>query len=426
MADSCSSLGELRGKCSSEGILHFAVKCRAVALTQWLLAMGVDIDCFVDGKTALHLAVSLGFDEIVRLLLDKGANDDVRDQEGKTPLHLAVESHDLTLLLPFMHQTKNDGGFEPRILASINALNRVFNNPLQYAVLNCWEEAVVLLLKAGANANFGIPSYHETPLHLAVAVRSIGITRILLTYGADPSAQTRFGATPLHYAIGHAIDIEGALLASVLLEKGSDVHAKLASNSSTPLHRAFKIRNESLLAEITTKLLVHGASMLAVNDEQATPLHLAAETIYVTGEIFDHCLDHVPQGSNIDIPRISDVATALHLAIRSECAPKVRMLLDRGASFASPLEDGTTARELAASSPIEGIRDLADNRSMIPAPTSVRSQSSFSSVPDRDYILELAVPGRLPNSRTENYARKDPFPEALLSQYPGLKEIDWD
>jgi ankyrin repeat protein len=42
------------------------------------------------GRTALHLASTYGHDDIVQLLLDKGAKTDVLDDNGKTPLCLAV------------------------------------------------------------------------------------------------------------------------------------------------------------------------------------------------------------------------------------------------------------------------------------------------------------------------------------------------
>ena len=68
-----------------------------------LLALGVradTVDC--DGKTALHHAITMGRatlhgsdspKEAVPKLLEQGADPDARDNDGHTPLQLAVELH---------------------------------------------------------------------------------------------------------------------------------------------------------------------------------------------------------------------------------------------------------------------------------------------------------------------------------------------
>ncbi len=45
-------------------------------------------------KTILHLAAEKGYSDIVRLLLDKDVDPDRRDNDGKTPMFLAVERQD--------------------------------------------------------------------------------------------------------------------------------------------------------------------------------------------------------------------------------------------------------------------------------------------------------------------------------------------
>jgi ankyrin repeat protein len=45
-----------------------------------------------DGKTALHLAAVRGYDDLVRMLIHRGAVPDVRDADGKTPLDVATGS----------------------------------------------------------------------------------------------------------------------------------------------------------------------------------------------------------------------------------------------------------------------------------------------------------------------------------------------
>ena len=55
-----------------------------------------------DGSTAMHLAASVGTLSLIELLLLNGANPDVRDFEGRLPLHWATiqsSSKTITLLL---------------------------------------------------------------------------------------------------------------------------------------------------------------------------------------------------------------------------------------------------------------------------------------------------------------------------------------
>jgi ankyrin repeat protein len=45
------------------------------------------------GWTALHYAAGLGFSTLVQPLLDRGADPSCRDEEGKTPLDVALDAN---------------------------------------------------------------------------------------------------------------------------------------------------------------------------------------------------------------------------------------------------------------------------------------------------------------------------------------------
>jgi len=57
-------------------------------MAEYLLARGIDADC-TDRKsrTSLHLAAGKGKDDLVKLLLSRGASQNLIDCEGYTPLH---------------------------------------------------------------------------------------------------------------------------------------------------------------------------------------------------------------------------------------------------------------------------------------------------------------------------------------------------
>lgn len=51
---------------------------------------------YLSTGTALHLAAWFGNDDVARKLLDSGANVDIVDSNGRTPLHQAVYQHKLS------------------------------------------------------------------------------------------------------------------------------------------------------------------------------------------------------------------------------------------------------------------------------------------------------------------------------------------
>jgi ankyrin repeat protein len=59
-----------------------------------LIKAGVWLDETDEGETALHWAVSRQYPEIVTMLLDAGANPNVPDNDGFTPLHDVAEMGD--------------------------------------------------------------------------------------------------------------------------------------------------------------------------------------------------------------------------------------------------------------------------------------------------------------------------------------------
>lgn len=69
-----------------------AISANRLGIVKILLKYGVKInDPTDDGRSPLHLAVQLGHKEIVEFLLDEGANKEATDAYSRTPLHFAVQ-----------------------------------------------------------------------------------------------------------------------------------------------------------------------------------------------------------------------------------------------------------------------------------------------------------------------------------------------
>jgi ankyrin repeat protein len=75
--------------------LHEALLAAAahgdVVTLRAMLSMHVNVNFLQNGTTPLHRAVESGNPEAVRILIEHGAKDSVRDAEGKTPLEIVLE-----------------------------------------------------------------------------------------------------------------------------------------------------------------------------------------------------------------------------------------------------------------------------------------------------------------------------------------------
>ncbi|AKT34475.1 Ankyrin repeat [Pyrobaculum sp. WP30] len=180
--------------------------------------------CLVD-------AVRRGDVQEVARLLAAGADPNVRDPDGETPLHIAAEQ--------------------------------------------CRADLAELLLKHGADPS-ARDNQGKTPLHIAVGGRCGAVVELLLKHGADPNARNKEGRTPLHSAA-----ISGNVkLAEILLSRGADPNAR-AADGATPLHLATGrlrtyLQEEVCHTDFVRLLLSYGADLNIRDGDGRTPLHYAA------------------------------------------------------------------------------------------------------------------------------------------------------
>ena len=154
----------------------------------------VDINFMTKRNTnPLMLAAKNNHKDVVYLLLDRGAEPNMADQDGNTPLHEAAnEGHkDVVQLLL-------DGGAEP------NRADQDGWTPLHDAADEGHKDVVQLLLDGGAEPNMAEQS-GDTPLHRASLEGHKVVVQLLLEKGAEPNMATLVGITPLSCAIerGH-------------------------------------------------------------------------------------------------------------------------------------------------------------------------------------------------------------------------------
>jgi ankyrin repeat protein len=132
-----------------------------------------------------------GDTEQVERLLEKGAEVDVRDQDGATALHGATLRRNLKMVKLLLHYG-----------ADVNAGNNAGYTALMVACKEGFPDVVRLLLKHGAKVNIAAKTGH-TALLCAVSFEPVDlhstleVINLLLDHGANVNAKGLKKTTPL-------------------------------------------------------------------------------------------------------------------------------------------------------------------------------------------------------------------------------------
>jgi len=160
----------------------------------------------------LIVATLFGRVEIVRDLLEHGADVKARDTSNKTSLHFALREVVARLLLEYG--------------ADANALDTDGRSPLHQASERGNAGAAWALLEHGADSN-ARDADNVTPLHLASYTQHVSngdggpiLVHLLHHYGCDIHARDNEGRTPFMRATEQGYDS----MSQVLLEYGAEDH----------------------------------------------------------------------------------------------------------------------------------------------------------------------------------------------------------
>jgi len=325
--------------------LYLACAHDSVDAVKQLVAKGGKLDSAApNGWTAVHVAAINGRDDLLQLLHDLGKDLSPLCIDG-TPLDFArIHKHNSTVQLLARLGAKKGSTLSVHLAARHGDIE----------ALDAW------LKRNRANARFRVKKHQATPLHWAAESDQAEAAELLLNHGADKTARTDGGWTPLHSAAAKG----STNVIALLLKRRVTVNA--ISQSGTPLDLAKSYKQPEAAAMLQTRrgregreVSIHMAAAkgdaIAVQAflrrgvkvnmpgplHKSTPLHWAAGAGKVnTMEVL------ISLGA--DVEAVSDSnATPLHQAVLRNRLEAVKLLIRSNADLNSQNKSGHTPLDYA-------------------------------------------------------------------------------
>ena len=319
-----------------ESTLLFAAENGDIASLRRALAAKppINIDCKgklnqTNGYSALMLGAKAGNLQIVKILVEKGADTEIKNKNGFTALMLAASNNNLACMMVLLL-----GG------ANIEARCNYGITSLMYAATSNRIEALKLLLDFGASTE-AINDGGSTALMKAAEKGNIEALDVLLSRGADLDTANFQGNSAIMCAarqtkkdcflclVRHGADVNltnknMVSVASAYMKENPEV-AENARNiwDSTPLHMSIYLNDKLYLfsqnvrGQRITDIDSYGRDIErdlgtendACKGDAWTPLHVAAHLGRVEYTEF-----LIRKGANISLLTTKSKLTALHLA----------------------------------------------------------------------------------------------------------------
>jgi ankyrin repeat protein len=362
--------------------LFQAIENGEIEKVKVLVDQGVDVNCRGPYKQSpLIVAVRKNQLEIAELLCSNNADLNAKSEfadpmSDYTPLMWAIDGQNVRMAEYLLAKG-----------ADVNIHDSWGNSPLILAASKDNLPLVKLLVLKGAAVTYRRKPGSRSAIFEAVQNGNISIVELLTQYGEDPKTKDSNGWTLLMWAV-HACRPN---LVGYFLDKGIDVNSK-GEMGTTAMHLAAKhdsaagvgiltrliraggeLNSRDILGETplmaaahegateAAKVLIdHGAKVDDRNVDGKTPLHLAARKWRPTKneDIVEILLE---KGALVNIAD-KDGITPLMVASLNASATSIRALLKGGAYINSQDNKGWTALMYAASeNQVENIKLLFDN-----------------------------------------------------------------
>jgi ankyrin repeat protein len=358
---------------AGETMLMTASKIGVIDAVRLLLDRGAVVDGRDEAfqQTALMFAIRENRNDVVSLLVSKGAQVNIKTRVGATPNWVLPNS-----VPGFGHGVGIVRGGLPARGSRAPIPGGL--SPLQYAARDGRLEAAKILLDNGADINL-VEANGITPLITAIVNNRVEMARLLIDRGADIKAADWYGRTPLWAAVEtRNMDLDNATfensierapfldLIKVLLDNGADPNVRM--KEVPPVRRAFlrvtgdlswvdmtgqtPFLRAALAGDVTVMrlLLQYKADPHIPTFAGTTPLMIAAGINWVFSQTYDEGEDARLEAVKLchelgmDVNAVNSMGlTALMGAANNGSDEIIKFLVEKGATLDPKDNEGRSA-----------------------------------------------------------------------------------
>ncbi|KAF5286938.1 hypothetical protein FQR65_LT12397 [Abscondita terminalis] len=352
----------------------------------------INIQCNLYKKSALHLALENNNRDIVKFLIDEGADVGLIDCDGMTAFHCACKSADIDVVkkmrpkvadinlqrnfdkkcalhLAFTNENKDIAQFLIDEGADVNLADEHGQTAFIWACKSADIDIVRKMRPFVANINLQCKLYKKSALHLALMNKNKEIARFLIDEGADINLTDNGGMTAFLWACKLAdIDTVRKMRPNV-----ADINIQCNFYKKSALHLALENNNRDIGQFLIDEgadidlLDWHGADVNLADEHGQTAFIWACKSADI-----DIVRKMRPFVANINLQCKLYKKSALHLALMNKNKEIARFLIDEGADINLTDNGGMTAFLWACK-----LADIDTVRKMRPNVADINIQCNF-------------------------------------------------
>ena len=327
--------------CDENGdtFLSICIKKHKLKAVEWLLKHKCNPNVRNnDGQTPIQLAVKSGKVKITKVLLETGlVSSNEKDGDGRTLLHEAVINGEIEIVNELIKHS-----------ADINIVDKNNRNILFDAVAYGEDKLISKILATGALDINTVDSEGHTILHKQEVLSDDNLAKKLLHHGADPTITDNDGKNFLFHTALRGED--GEELLDLAVEKGCSLNGRVRNNNSILMEIMFAFTNLSEdekkrragLMSMAKKLVKKGINVNAINDQGETVLFDAVRKndTEATAFLLDDGVDVNQRNKRFE--------TALSISVLKgiKALDIILLLMDYGASIITKVKDLKTILEV--------------------------------------------------------------------------------
>jgi len=322
------------------------------------------------GRSVLHIAAKMRVpSETLAVLLKGRLNPNLRDYNGNTALHYAMEDENIPLAVtlvshgsnvfienndgisPLIHAFNHGSEFTNQFLIRISEpVDREGNTPVFHAVRWNYPDILRAVIDSGNGVNHQ-NLQGNTILHEAAHAGSPQMVTILLDAGANSNTTDNVGRTSVHHAV-----IWGALeVLKLLVENGGDIKLK-DGEGLTALHMAASAGDNHILNWLLNSQMGSQIAIDSQDNNGQTALFHAAKS-----DKRQSCSILLENGADLLI-RDRFGRTALHAALATQSIESSRVLIEAGGNLFAMDSAGQTPFDLLMMDGMSLLPEMIDHR----------------------------------------------------------------